>query len=158
MGPEAIGPSNPLWPPDDGFGRRAASQLPDVLIRAALIGVLGVLCYIVFAAVTLYPLYRWRARKIGGKPGLAATIVVGGGVPLIVTPTALLMNSFGSSIHRLGGAVQQNTLEVPAQREGIESGQWNAKGDYADGLPALGSEKWSVAPPGALPSAQIRPP
>jgi len=68
------------------------------------------------------------------------------------------MNSFGSSIHRLGGAVQQNTLEVPAQREGIESGQWNAKGDYADGLPALGSEKWSVAPPGALPSAQIRPP
>jgi predicted PurR-regulated permease PerM len=131
MSPEGIGPTNPSWPPDDGFGRRAASHLLDVLIRAGLIGVLAVLCYIVFApfltlmawalilAITLYPLHRSLARKIGGKQGLAATIVVVGGILLIVTPTALLMNSFGGSIHRLVGAVQQNTLEVPAPREGI---------------------------------------
>jgi predicted PurR-regulated permease PerM len=131
MSPEEIRPTNPSRPPDDDFGRRAASHLLDVLIRAALIGVLAVLCYIVFApfltlmawalilAITLYPLHRWLARKIGGRQGLAATIVVAGGVLLIVTPTALLMNSFGSSIHRLVGAVQQNTLEVPAPREGV---------------------------------------
>jgi predicted PurR-regulated permease PerM len=131
MSPEGIGPTNPPWPPDDGFGRRVASHLLDVLIRAGLIGVLAVLCYIVFApfltlmawalilAITLYPLHRTLARKIGGRQGLAATIVVVGGILIIVIPTALLMNSFGSSIHRLVGAVQQNTLEVPAPREGI---------------------------------------
>jgi predicted PurR-regulated permease PerM len=117
--------------PDDRLERRVASQLLDVLIRAGLIGVLAVLCYVVFApfltlmawavilAVTLYPLHRWLARQIGGKQGLAATIVVVVGILLIVTPTALLMDSFGSSVHQLVGAVQQNTLEIPAPREGI---------------------------------------
>src|SRR5262245_32627632 len=99
--------------PDDHLERRVTSQLLDVLIRAGLIGVLAVLCYVVFApfmtlmawavilAVTLYPLHRWLAGKLGGKQGLAATIVVLGGILLIVAPTALLMDSFGSSIHRL---------------------------------------------------------
>jgi excisionase family DNA binding protein len=41
---------------------------------------------------------------------------------------------------------------------GLARSSGNPKGDYADGLPAFGSEKWSVAPTGALSSAQIRPP
>jgi predicted PurR-regulated permease PerM len=120
------------WQPDDDFERRALSRLLDVLIRAGLIGLLAVLCYVVFApfltlmvwaiilAVTLYPLHRSVARRIGGKEGLAATIVVLGGFLLIVTPSALLMNSFGSSIYDFVSAVQQNTLEIPAPREGIK--------------------------------------
>ena len=60
----------------------------DVLIRAALIGALAVLCYQVFSpfltlmvwsiilAVTLYPLHQWLARKVGGKQWLASTILV----------------------------------------------------------------------------------
>src|SRR5205807_2615963 len=71
-------------------------------------------------AITLYPLHRSLARKIGGRQGLAATIVVISGGLLIVTPTALLMNSFGSSIHDFVSAVQHNTLEIPAPRKGIE--------------------------------------
>src|SRR4030095_11063920 len=35
--------------PDDRLDRRVASQLLDVLIRAGLVGVLAVLCYVVFA-------------------------------------------------------------------------------------------------------------
>ena len=120
-----------VLPPDSELEKRASSRLLEVLIRAALIAVLAVLCYIVFApflalmawaiilAVTLYPLHRWLARQIGGKQGLAATIVVVVGILLIVTPTALLMDSFGSSVHQLVGAVQHNTLEIPAPREGI---------------------------------------
>jgi predicted PurR-regulated permease PerM len=114
---------NAPWPTE--------SRLLDVLIRAALIGVLAVLCYIVFApfltlmawalilAITLYPLHRALARRIGGRQGLAATIVVLSGCLLIVAPTALLLDSFGSSIHGFVGAVQQNTLHVPPPREGI---------------------------------------
>jgi predicted PurR-regulated permease PerM len=123
--------TNPSLPPDDNFAGRPASPLLDVLIRAALIGLLAVLCFIVFApfltlmawalilAVTLYPLHRWLAGKVGGRQGLAATLVVAAGILLIVIPTAVLMDSFGGSVHRLVGAVQQNTLEVPAPREGI---------------------------------------
>jgi predicted PurR-regulated permease PerM len=119
------------WPPDHELERRVASRLLDVLIRAGLIGVLAGLCYVVFApfltlmawalilAVTLYPLHRALARRVGGRQGLAATIVVIVGILLIIVPSALLMNSFGTSIHDFIWAVQQNTLKVPAPREGV---------------------------------------
>src|SRR5882724_8880400 len=122
---------NRPWQPDADFERRVSSRLLDVLVRAGLIAVLAALCYVVFApfltlmlwalilAVTLYPLHRALARRIGGKQGLAATIVVIAGVLLVIIPTALLMNSFGSSIHDVVNAVQHNTLQIPAPREGI---------------------------------------
>jgi len=119
-------------PFDHEFEKRVSSRLLDVLIRAGLIGALAVLCYYVFApfltlmawavilAVTIYPLHQSLAHRVGGKQGLAATIVVVIGGLLIVTPTALLMNSFGSSVHTFVGAVQHNTLEIPAPREGVK--------------------------------------
>src|SRR2546425_10233167 len=122
---------NRPWQPDADFERRVSSRLLDVLVRAGLIAVLAALCYVVFApfltlmvwalvlAVALYPLDRALARRIGGKQGLAATIVVIAGVLLVIIPTALLMNSFGSSIHDVVSAVQHNTLQIPAPREGI---------------------------------------
>lgn len=118
--------------PNYEFERRLSSRLLDVLIRAAFIAVLASLCYVVFApfltlmvwavvlAVALYPLHQSLARRIGGKQGLAATIVVLAGGLLIVAPTALLVDSFGSSVHDLVNAVQHNTLEIPAPREGIK--------------------------------------
>jgi len=126
-------------PPDHEFERRIASRLLDVLIRAGLISVLAVLCYKVFApfltlmawaiilAVTIYPLQQSLARRIGGKQGLAATIVVIGCGLLIIAPTALLMDSFGSSIHDFVSAVQHNTLEIPAPREGVKG--WPVVGE-----------------------------
>jgi len=122
---------NSPWPSDD-LETRLASRLLDVLIRAALIGILAVLCYQVFApfltlmvwaiilAVTIYPLQQVIARRIGGRQGLAATIVVIIGGLLIITPTTLLLNSFGTSIHDFVNAVQSNTLQIRAPRERIK--------------------------------------
>jgi predicted PurR-regulated permease PerM len=83
--------------PDYEFENRIASRLLDVLIRAALIGVMAALCYVVFAPfltlmvwalileVMLYQLYgSLRARS--AETGLAATLVVVIGGLLIVTP------------------------------------------------------------------------
>ena len=117
--------------PDRESERRVSARLLDVLIRAGLIAVLAALCYVVFApfltlmmwavilAVTLYPLQRGLARKIGGKQGLAATLLVLAGVLLIIVPTAVLMSSFGDSVQGLVASVQNNTLQIPAPREGV---------------------------------------
>src|SRR4030095_2845426 len=117
---------------DSELERRASSSLLDVLIRAALIGALAVLCYQVFTpflalmawaiilAVTIYPLHQWLAPKVGGKQWLASTILVIVGLLVIITPMALLMNSFADSLRQFIGAVQQNTLAIPAPREGVE--------------------------------------
>lgn len=119
--------------PDRELEARASARLLDVLIRAGLVVVLAVLCYVVFApfltlmawalilAVTLYPLHRALVRRVGGRHGVAATVVVVGGILLIVVPTAVLVNSFGTSIHGFVRAVHENTLKVPEPRAGVRN-------------------------------------
>src|SRR5512143_1438990 len=124
---------NPSPQPDQSLESRLASPLLEVLIRAGLILVMAILCYQVFSpfmplmvwavilAVTLYPLHQALANKLGGKQGLAATLVVTVGVVLIVAPTVLLMNSLGDSVHQLLHDVQNNALKIPAPRPGVEA-------------------------------------
>jgi len=109
----------------------AASGLLDVLIRAGLIFALAVLCFQIFApfltlmvwalilAVTLYPMQEYVAAKMGGRQGLAATLIVILGIALIVAPTAILMSSLGDSVQRLVHDVQTDALVIPAPRESV---------------------------------------
>lgn len=120
-------------PPYSESERPTASSLWDTLIRVGLLGALAVLCYqalspflklivwSIILAIAMYPLHQWLARRIGGRQGLASTILVILGVCLIVAPTWLLMNSLADSIHSFIGAVQQNTLQIPAPRERIKN-------------------------------------
>ena len=108
-----------------------ASGLLDVLIRAGLIFALAVLCFQIFApfltlmvwalilAVTLYPMQEYVAAKMGGRQGLAATLIVILGIALIVAPTAILMSSLGDSVQRLIHDVQSDALVIPAPRESV---------------------------------------
>jgi predicted PurR-regulated permease PerM len=118
---------------DLDFEKRISARLLDLLIRTGLIVTLVVLCYQIFApfltlmawaiilAVALYPLHQWLARKLRGKQGLAATILVLFGSLIIVTPTIMLMDSLGNAIQSLVTGVQHNTLEVPAPSPGVEN-------------------------------------
>ena len=113
--------------------RRLLPSLLDVLIRAGLLGVLVLLCYRVFSpfltlmawalilAVSMYPLQRWLARKLGGRQGVASALLVVLAITVIVVPTAFLMNSFGDSVRHVVRSVQQNTLEVPPPKAGVRN-------------------------------------
>ena len=102
-----------------------SSGLLDVLIRAGLIFALAVLCFQIFApfltlmvwalilAVTLYPMQQYIAAKLGGRQGLAATLIVLVGITVIVVPTAILMSSLGDSVQRLIHDVQSDALAIP---------------------------------------------
>ncbi|HEX6722963.1 MAG TPA: AI-2E family transporter, partial [Burkholderiaceae bacterium] len=105
-------------PSDPAYERRLSRLLLDVLIRAGLVLVLVMLCYRIFSpflvlmvwalimAITMYPLHRALAARLGGRQGWASTLITLLGVALIVTPTAVLLNSFGDSVHRLINEVQ----------------------------------------------------
>src|SRR5215471_12890030 len=126
-------PMNLPSQPDQALEQRLASPLLDVLIRAGLILAMAMLCYQVLSpfltlmiwalilAVTLYPLHQALARKVGGKQGLAATLLVVVGLVLIVTPTAMLLSSLGDSVRHLIHGVQTNTLQIPAPRPGVKA-------------------------------------
>jgi predicted PurR-regulated permease PerM len=120
-------PSNP----DSATESRITASLLEALIRAGLLLALVMICYKVFSpflilmvwalilAVTLYPLHQMIARKMGGRQGLAATALVIVGFILIVTPTAVLVNSLGDSVRELIHGVQDNSLEIPPPRESV---------------------------------------
>ena len=118
--------------------QRLASLVLDVLIRAGLLIAMAMLCYRVLSpfltlmvwavilAVALYPLHQFLASKIGGKQGLAATLLVVIGMGLIGVPTAMLMSSLADSVQQLVNDVQNNELKIPAPRPGVE--QWPVVG------------------------------
>jgi predicted PurR-regulated permease PerM len=74
--------------PDHELEQRLSARLLDVFIRAGLVLVMTMLCYKIFSpflalmiwalilAVTLYPIHRRLAKIMGGKQGLAATLLI----------------------------------------------------------------------------------
>ena len=112
--------------PDHELEKRLSARLLDVFIRAGLVLAMTMLCYKIFApflplmlwalilAVTMYPIHRQLARRLGGKQGLAATLLVLVGIVLIVAPTSVLLSSLGDSTYDLINNVKNNTLQIPA--------------------------------------------
>lgn len=135
---------NARYKPDLDLEQRLSGRLLDVFIRAGLVFALAVLCYQVFSpfvslmawalilAVTLYPAQQMLARRFGGKQGIAATLLVLGGIVLIVAPTTVLMLSMGDSVHDFVGSVRDNTLQVPAAPPSVA--EWPVVGKKVHGL------------------------
>lgn len=135
---------------------RAPARLLDVLIRAALIGGMAVLCYRIFSpflslmawaiilAVTMYPVHQWLANRVGRRQWLASTILVVVTFIAIVVPTALLLNSVADSVRHFISDAETKTLDIPWPPEGVK--KW----------PIIGPkvfEAWSKAhddPPGLV--------
>ena len=130
--------------PDPELEKRLSRSLLDVFIRAGFIFAMVVLCYQIFSpfvalmawalilAVTLYPAHQKLARRMEGKQGLAATLLVLGGIVLIGVPTAVLMFELGDSVHDIIGSVRDNTLQIPAPSPGVA--EWPIVGKKVHGL------------------------
>jgi len=119
--------------PDHELEDRLARRLLDVFIRAGLVLALVLLCYHIFSpfmtmmlwalilAITIYPLHQMLAARIGGKQGLASTLIVLLAVAVIITPTVMLGSHFADSVHDLVKGVHENTLQVPAPSDKVAS-------------------------------------
>jgi predicted PurR-regulated permease PerM len=135
---------NAPYKPDLDLEMRLSRRLLDVFIRAGLVFALAVLCYRIFSpfislmawalilAVTLYPAHQKLAHRMGGKQGRAATLLVLGGIVLIVVPTTVLMASLGDSVHDFVVSVRDNTLQIPAPPASVA--EWPVVGKKVHGL------------------------
>ena len=131
--------SAPYYKPDLDLEQRLSRKLMDVFIRAGLVFILVALCFRIFSpfislmawalilAVTLYPAHQKLARSIGDKQGLAATVLVLGGLMLIGVPTAVLMVSVGDSVQHFIVSVSNNTLKIPPPSPNIA--EWPVVGE-----------------------------
>ena len=105
--------------------RQSYSSLLDVLIRAGLILGLAILCFQIFSpflalmmwalilAVTLYPAHQFIAAKVGGKQGLAATLLVALGIVLIVAGVSYLVDMLAAFLVPDVGKQIHGFLAIP---------------------------------------------
>lgn len=101
-----------------------SSDLTDLMIRVGLIAFLVVMSFRIFSpfmglmmwalilAVTLYPLQQRFAKKLGGREGRAATLLVLALILLIGVPTAILGGSFADFVHQTHTAFENNTITI----------------------------------------------
>jgi predicted PurR-regulated permease PerM len=120
--------------------RRILSRdLTDTIIRIGLIGLLAVACiqvvlpfaslilWALILAIALYPLHCGVSRRLGGRQGAAASIIVLSGLLLIGTPTVLLGGSFAGRVHDAYERFQDDTITLPKPNPAVA--RWPIVGD-----------------------------
>lgn len=118
---------------------RMVAQFADIAIR---IGVLGLLLYWAFAlvrpfvsiaiwsavlAVALHPAFDWMARRLGGRPRLAAALVTMASLVIIIGPATWLALSLIESLRTISEHLDASTLAVPAPPSAVKG--WPLIGD-----------------------------
>ena len=140
---------------DNAISRKlAAKELMEVLIRVGVIAFVVVMCVRVFApfmgvmmwalilAVALYPLHKMLVKRLAGRQGRAATLLVVAGLLTIGGPTVMLGSSFADRLHTVYTDFENHaiTIDQPAP----EVAEWPLVGKRvykawsaaADNLPA----------------------
>jgi predicted PurR-regulated permease PerM len=121
------------------FHKMISKDLTEFIIRVALIAFLVVVSLRIFSpfmglvlwalvlAVTLYPLHRKLAKRMGDKQGRAATLLVLAGVLLIGVPTIMLGSSFASQVHDLHTAFENNAITINPPKPSVA--EWPLVGE-----------------------------
>jgi predicted PurR-regulated permease PerM len=131
-------------PLDNDVVRKLMSRdLMDVMIRLGLIAFLVVMCARIFEpfqglvlwalilAVALYPLHQQIAKRLGGRQGTVATLVVLIGLLVIGLPTVILGSSFASHIREVYSALANNQVAIQAPDPSVASWPFVGKKIYA---------------------------
>ena len=120
---------------DMEFVRRAVEAAIRIAVIAGIIWwclriispfVAPVLWAVIFA-VALFPVFSWLKSKMGGRGGLAATVLTLVALALLIVPIVMLSTSMIGSVQTMTQGIQDGTLEVPAPPEGVA--EWPVVGE-----------------------------
>lgn len=104
----------------------------DTAIRLSLIAALiiwsiailapfvTVLLWAVIIAVSAYPAFAWLTRRMGGRNGWAATILVLAVLGLLIGPIVASLPNFVDSVRELALKLQEGGLSIPAPAERVQ--------------------------------------
>ncbi|WP_409421415.1 AI-2E family transporter [Pseudaeromonas sp. ZJS20] len=111
----------------------------EALIKGGLLLLLVYVCYRIFSpflalmlwalvmAITLHPSHQKLSRRLGGKQGLAATLMVLLGVLLLLVPSALLVGSMADTLKD----VATGQWQVPTPSAKVADWPWVGDKLYA---------------------------
>jgi predicted PurR-regulated permease PerM len=128
-------------------GQRLEARATDFVVRLAFMGLFAywslelvlpfvpVVIWAVVLTVALYPVYGWLARRLGGRPRLAAALLAGVVLATVLGPLGMLARSLVQSVIWIAECLQAGAIRVPPP-------PWLAK------LPVAGDElreAWAFA-------------
>ena len=111
--------------PEAGFDPLFVRNMVESFLRIGLLTILLVMSYdiikpftvpIVWGAIigiAAFPLVKWLEGKIGGRRGMAATLVSLFFILLLVIPTWQVTEALVGSVRNVTSAIEQGSLEVP---------------------------------------------
>ncbi len=112
---------------DREFVRRAV----EAAIRIGLLAGLAWWCFAIVKpfvmlvlwgaifAVALFPIFGWLKAKLGGRGGLAATVLTLAALAVLIVPILVLSTSMVESVQHISHGIEDGTLEIPPPREGV---------------------------------------
>jgi len=110
---------------DAGFDPLFVRNMVESFLRIGLLALLLVMAYDIIKPFTVpiiwgaiigiaaFPLVKWLESKIGGRRGMAATLVSLFFILLLVIPTWQVTEALVGSLRNLTTAIEQGSLEVP---------------------------------------------
>ncbi len=127
---------------------RLEASATDFVVRLAFLGLFAwwslelvrpfvpIVIWAVLLAVALYPAYAWLARGLGGRQGLAATLLTVAMLATVLGPVSVLAASLAESVQWLAAGLQSGTLAIPPPPAGVDD--WPVVGAPLD-------EAWTLA-------------
>jgi len=80
-----------------------------------------ILAWSVVLAVALYPPYDWLAEHIGGRPKLAAILITGVALAIVIGPATWLGLGLIENLRGFASELGAGTLAIPAPPDGVKN-------------------------------------
>jgi len=133
---------------DSSSHQKNVAVFTDAAIRVGLIAVVAFLCLRVFTpfiglmlwalilAVAIYPLHLKLAKKLKGKQGLSATVIVLIGLLIIGGPTLMIGKSFATHLQSVYTKFESGKIDISPPKTSVS--EWPIVGEKVYGA-------WSAA-------------
>jgi predicted PurR-regulated permease PerM len=111
----------------------------EAAIRIGLLAALVLWCFRIISpfvmpvlwaiilAVALFPVFCWLKSKMGGRGGLAATVLTVVALAILILPIVMLSTSLIESVQEITKGVEDGTLTVPPPPDGVA--EWPVVGE-----------------------------
>jgi predicted PurR-regulated permease PerM len=70
-------------------------------------------------AVALFPIFGWLKDKLGGRGGLAASVLVLVALAILIVPILVLTTSMVESVQHISHGIEDGSLEIPPPPAGV---------------------------------------
>lgn len=107
------------------------TEVIDITLRLGAMGLLVGACFWILSpflmavawgaiiAVAVYPVFRWLSLRLGGRDAMAASVVAGGLLAILIVPSVMLAGSLWGGAQAIADEAQSGALKVPPPPDGV---------------------------------------